>query len=159
MNDIAAAAPSRFPWPPIIYLAAIVVSIGLWILFPLPWLGPPMSDILFAVGWIAVVAVVAIDYSAMRALARAKTTIMPNKASAHLVTNGPFSFTRNPIYLANTLLMFGIAMISGILWFVLFGFVAAFATQKLAIEREEKHLAARFGKRYFDYAKRVRRWI
>lgn len=54
MNDIAAVAPSRFPWPPVIYLAAIVASIGLWILFPLPWLGPPLSDILFAVGWIAV---------------------------------------------------------------------------------------------------------
>ena len=36
---------------------------------------------------------------------------------------------------------------------------AAYATQKLAIEREERHLQARFGKRYIDYAKRVRRWI
>lgn len=158
MNDIA-AAPNRFPWPPIIYLAAIAVSIALWILYPLPWFGSPLSDILFAVGWLAIIAVVAIDFSAMRTLARANTTIMPNKASAHLVTDGPFSFTRNPIYLANTLLMIGVAMISGIIWFVLFGLIAAFITQKLAIEREEKHLGARFGKRYFDYAKRVRRWI
>lgn len=158
MNDIA-ATPNRFPWPPVIYLAAIAVSIVLWVLFPLPWFGSPMSDILFAVGWIAIVAVVAIDVSAMRTLARAKTTIMPNKASSQLVTEGPFSFSRNPIYLANTLLMFGTAMITGILWFALFGVIAAFITQKLAIEREEKHLAARFGKRYFDYAKRVRRWI
>jgi len=158
MNDIA-ATPNRFPWPPIIYLAAIAISIALWILYPLPWFGSPLSDILFAVGWIAVVAVILIDYSAMRTLARAKTTIMPNKASTHLVTAGPFSFTRNPIYLSNTLLMFAIALISGILWFALLGLIAAFLTQKLAIEREEKHLATRFGKRYFDYARRVRRWI
>ena len=38
-------------------------------------------------------------------------------------------------------------------------YIAAFATQKLAIEREEQHLAARFGKKYLDYKKRVRRWI
>lgn len=158
MNDIA-ATPNRFPWPPIIYVAAIAVSIALWILYPLPWFGSPLSDILFAVGWIAIVAVVAIDVSAMRTLTHAKTTIMPNKGSTHLVTSGPFSFTRNPIYLANTLLMIGVAMISGIVWFALFGLVAAFITQKLAIEREEKHLATRFGKRYLDYAKRVRRWI
>jgi len=34
-----------------------------------------------------------------------------------------------------------------------------FAVQKLAIEREERHLQARFGKTYADYAGRVRRWI
>jgi len=37
--------------------------------------------------------------------------------------------------------------------------LGAFATQKLAVEPEEKHLEARFGKRYRDYARRVRRWI
>ena len=55
--------------------------------------------------------------------------------------------------------MIGVAMISGIAWFLLFAVIAAFATQKLAIEREEKHLEARFGKKYLDYTKRVRRWM
>jgi protein-S-isoprenylcysteine O-methyltransferase Ste14 len=158
VTDIA-TRPSRFPWPPLIYLAAVAISIVLWILYPLPWFGSPMSDILFAVGCVAVVAVVAIDISAMRSLARAKTTIRPDKGSTQLVTGGAFSFTRNPIYLANTLVMLGVAMISGILWFVPFALIAAFLTQKLAIEPEERHLATRFGKRYHDYAKRVRRWI
>jgi protein-S-isoprenylcysteine O-methyltransferase Ste14 len=151
--------PSSFPWPPLIYVAAIAIAIELWVLYPLPWIGSPLADILFAIGWLAVAAVVAIDVSAMRTLAKANTTIRPDKASAHLVTTGAFSFTRNPIYLANTLLMLGVALIAGILWFIPLALIAAFLTQKLAIEREEKHLAARFGKKYFDYAKRVRRWI
>lgn len=158
MSDIA-TRPSRFPWPPLIYLGAIAISIALWIVYPLPWFGSPMSDILFAVGCLAILAVVAIDVSAMRALARAKTTIRPDRASTHLVTTGAFSLTRNPIYLANTLIMLGVALISGILWFVPLALVAAFLTQKLAIEPEEKHLAVRFGRKYHDYAKRVRRWI
>jgi protein-S-isoprenylcysteine O-methyltransferase Ste14 len=158
MTDIA-SRPSRFPWPPIIYLAAVAVSIGLWILYPLPWFGSPMSDILFAVGWIMVIAVVAIDVSAMRTLSRAGTTIRPDKASEHLVTTGAFSVSRNPIYLANTVTMVAVGLIAGIAWFMLLAVIAAILTQKLAIEGEEKHLQTRFGKKYLDYKKRVRRWI
>ena len=153
------AAPNRLPWPPIIYLVAIAISILLQIFVPLPWISRPMADILFAAGCLCIVGVVAIDYSAFMTLKRGKTTIMPNRASDHLVTTGAFSFTRNPIYLANTLLMIGVGLIAQNLWFILLGLVAALLTQKLAIEREERHLADRFGKRYRDYAKRVRRWI
>ncbi len=158
MTDIQ-TRPNRLPWPPIIYLVAIAVSIALGLLFPLPWISAPLSDILFAAGWLLVAAMVALDFSAMRTMARAKTTIMPNKASEHLVTTGAFSFTRNPIYLGNTLFMIGVGLITGIAWFLPLAIVAAFLTQKLAIEREEKHLEARFGKKYRDYAKRVRRWV
>ena len=154
-----ATRPSRFPWPPVIYLVAIAVSIVLWLLYPLPWFGSPLSDILFAVGCVMIVAVIGIDISAMRTLARANTTIRPDKASTHLVTTGAFSFSRNPIYLANTLIMLGAALIAGIAWFIPLALIAAFLTQKLAIEGEEKHLALRFGKKYQDYRKRVRRWI
>jgi protein-S-isoprenylcysteine O-methyltransferase Ste14 len=151
--------PNRLPWPPIIYVAAIALAILLWYLYPLPWIGQPLSDILFALGWLTLAAVVAIDVAAMRALARAKTTIMPNKGSDHLVTNGPYAFTRNPIYLGNTLLMIGGGLVTANLWLLILAVAAAFLTQKLAIEREEQHLGIRFGKRYRDYAKRVRRWI
>jgi protein-S-isoprenylcysteine O-methyltransferase Ste14 len=158
MTDIQ-TRPNRLPWPPIIYLVAIAISIALGLLFPLPWISAPLSDILFAAGWLLVAAMVALDFSAMRTMARAKTTIMPNRASEHLVTTGAFSLTRNPIYLGNTLLMLGVGLITGIVWFLPLAIAAAFLTQKLAIEREEKHLEARFGKKYRDYAKRVRRWI
>lgn len=154
-----ASRPSSFPWPPVIYLAAIAVSIALWLLYPLPWFGSPLSDILFAVGCIMIAAVVGIDVSAMRTLARANTTIRPDKASTHLVTSGAFSFSRNPIYLGNTMIMLAAGLIAGIAWFIALGLIAAFLTRKLAIEGEEKHLALRFGKKYQDYRRRVRRWI
>lgn len=153
------ATPNRVPWPPMIYLAAIAIAIVLALMYPLPWITEPISDLLFAAGWLAVAGVVAIELSAMRALKRGNTTIRPDKASDHLVTDGAFSFTRNPIYFGNTLLMIGIGLIAGSLWFIIMALVAAFATQKLAIEREEKHLQARFGKKYIDYSKKVRRWI
>lgn len=153
------AAPNKVPWPPILYLAAIAVAAVLGLLYPLPWITEPLSDLLFAAGWLAVAGVVAIYYSAMQTLKRAKTTIRPDRPSEHLVTSGAFSFTRNPIYFANTLLMIAIGLITANVWFLALALIAAFATQKLAIVPEEKHLQARFGKKYIDYAKKVRRWI
>jgi protein-S-isoprenylcysteine O-methyltransferase Ste14 len=153
------AAPSKLPWPPIIYLAAIAVAVALGLLYPLPWITEPLSDLLYAAGWLAVAGVIAMYYSAMQTLKRAKTTIRPDRPSEHLVTSGAFSFTRNPIYFANTLLMIAIGLITANVWFIILAVIAAFATQKLAIVPEEKHLQARFGKKYIDYAKKVRRWI
>ncbi|WP_421925016.1 methyltransferase family protein [Neoaquamicrobium sediminum] len=151
--------PNTLPWPPIVYVAAVAAAFVLNWLVPLPWIPGPLGELLFAVGWLVVGGALAIDITAMRTMARAKTTIMPHRGSDHLVTSGPFSFTRNPIYLGNTMLMIGIGLIAGIVWFILLAPVAAFVTQKVAIEREERHLEMRFGKKYRDYAKKVRRWI
>jgi protein-S-isoprenylcysteine O-methyltransferase Ste14 len=151
--------PNTLPWPPIVYVVAVAAAIVLHWLLPLPWIPRPLSELLFAVGWLVVGAAMVIEFSAMRTMARAKTTIMPHRGSDHLVTGGPFSFTRNPIYLGNTMLMIGIGLTAGVVWFILLAPVAAFVTQKLAIEREEQHLEIRFGKKYRDYAKKVRRWI
>ena len=158
MSDVA-KKPGVLPLPPLIYVAAIAISIVLHYAYPLPWLSSPLSDILFAAGWLLIVAFAALFFTAIRTMSRAKTTINPNATPDHLVTSGPFAVTRNPIYLADTLLLIGVGLISGITWFLPLAVIAAFLTQKVAIEREEKVLTEKFGKRYRDYAKRVRRWI
>jgi len=158
MNDVT-ARPNSLPWPPIIYLAAIAVSVLLNAFFPLPWFGQPILAVLFVTGWLMIAAFVALNISAIRVMRRAGTTVRPDRGTDHLVTEGPFSVTRNPLYLAGTILVLGIGLVSGIVWFLLLAVLAAFAVQKLAIEREERHLQARFGKTYVDYAGRVRRWI
>ncbi|MBZ9856812.1 isoprenylcysteine carboxylmethyltransferase family protein [Mesorhizobium sp. CA13] len=151
--------PGLIPWPPLIYIAAIAISIALGLLFPLPWIGDLLGDLLYAAGWVALFGVAALWFTAIRTMTRAKTTLNPNAVPDHLVTSGPFGVSRNPMYLANTLLLIGVAFISGIVWFLPLAFIAAFVTQKVAVEKEEKMLAAKFGKKYRDYAKRVRRWI
>lgn len=151
--------PNRLPWPPVIFIAAAALATALHWLAPLPWLSGPLAEFLFAVGWLVVAGALAIDFTAIRTMRAARTTFLPHRGSDHLVTRGPFSFTRNPIYLGNTMLLVGIGLVTGIFWFLLLAPIAAFTTQKLAIEREEKHLEARFGKKWRDYAKKVRRWI
>ena len=158
MHDVT-ARPNSLPWPPIIFLSAIVISLLLNVVYPLPWFGRPLSGILFVLGLLSIAAFAALNILAIRAMRRAGTTVRPDRGADHLVTNGPFSFTRNPLYLAGTMLLLGIGLVSGIVWFLLLAISAAFAVQKVTIEREERHLEVRFGETYLDYARRVRRWI
>jgi protein-S-isoprenylcysteine O-methyltransferase Ste14 len=106
-----------------------------------------------------IAAFIGLNISAIYTMHRAGTTARPDRGADQLVTDGPFSFSRHPLYLAGTLLILGIGLVSGVVWFLLLAILAAFAVQKVAIEREERHLQARFGTRYVEYAKRVRRWI
>ena len=51
MNDVR-ARPNSLPWPPVIYLAAIAVSVLSNIFYQLPWFGQPLSGILYLLGWL-----------------------------------------------------------------------------------------------------------
>jgi protein-S-isoprenylcysteine O-methyltransferase Ste14 len=155
---------SKVPWPPLIYLSAIAISVLLGVLYPLPWIADISTDfmigsILSALGWIVLLAAIALWFSAISAMRKARTPIHPGAMPQHLLTKGAFGISRNPIYLSATLLMIGLALALGNLWFVVLAFVAGFTTGKVAIRSEEKRLALRFGKKYHDYAKRVRRWL
>ncbi|MAZ15455.1 MAG: isoprenylcysteine carboxyl methyltransferase [Ahrensia sp.] len=158
-KNLFAERPNRFPWPPVIYVIALVLGALLGWALPSPWFLGSTSELLLGFGFIMVLVALGIDFAAMTTMHRAKTTIMPNRGSRHLVTKGVFAFSRNPIYVANTMLVIGAGLISGIAWYFPLALIAAYATQKLAIEREEKHLESHFGKAYRDYKKRVNRWI
>ncbi len=158
MNELH-ERPSKFPWPPLIYVGAVALAILLGFALPLPWMWGPLADFLFGIGVLIAGGGIVIVVLAIKALATGKTTASPVKAAEHLVTDGPYSFSRNPIYLGNTMVMAGLWLMSGNLWFLALAIVAALATQKLAIEPEEKHLDLRFGRRYRDWAKHTRRWF
>jgi len=153
------AKPNSLPWPPIILATSIIGAALLHYFVPLAWIPSPASDFMFALGIIIAIAAIAIDVSCFKTLAKHNTTVLPNKAADTLVTSGPYGISRNPIYLANAMLVFAIGLIFGIWWMFPAGVVGAFVTQKLAIEREEAHLNHKFGKSWRKYRKRVRRWV
>ncbi|MDZ5696962.1 isoprenylcysteine carboxylmethyltransferase family protein [Chelativorans sp. M5D2P16] len=159
MTDSVDRGPSRVAWPPIVFLCAAVLGVILAYAVPLPWIGSPLSDILFAAGWLLAAAALLSIAMALRTLRRADTTVMATRSARHLVTGGPYAFSRNPIYLGMAALLFAVGLITGSVWFLLASILAAIVTQKLAIEPEERHLAERFGKRYRDYQKKARRWF
>ena len=61
MNDVT-ARPNSLPWPPIIYLGAIAVSVLLNVLYPLPWFGRQLSGILVVLGRLVIAAFVALTF-------------------------------------------------------------------------------------------------
>jgi Putative protein-S-isoprenylcysteine methyltransferase len=147
--------PNRIPWPPLILALTIVAAVAAGQIHPLP-LAFPFSRIL---GYVIAVTAVSVDIWAAATLLKARTTVLPNRASSHLVTGGPFRFSRNPIYLAYMVLLVGLGLITGNAWFLPAALVHGIATHFLAVRREESHLIALFGYKYEDYCRAVRRWI
>jgi len=158
MNE-AQNGPMKGYWPPMIFGGCALLATILAYLAPLPWLPRPLSDFALAAGFVIAVGGVWIILAAGRALDRAGTTVLPTRRASHLVTRGPFSFTRNPIYLGMTMLLIAAGLMLGWIWLIASAILAAFLARKIAIEPEERHLEQRFGKSYRDYRKRVRRWI
>jgi protein-S-isoprenylcysteine O-methyltransferase Ste14 len=75
-----------------------------------------------------------------------------------LVRGGPYAFSRNPMYLAWTLIYLGIALLVQIAWLLLLLPVVLLWTH-LAIVREERRLECRFGTAYRGYKRSVRRYL
>ncbi|HEV7250802.1 MAG TPA: isoprenylcysteine carboxylmethyltransferase family protein [Shinella sp.] len=150
--------PLAFPWPPLIYGAAIAAAFLLQAWFPLA-----VSDtniwIARAAGGVLIVTAIVLDVWAMRTLLDNHTTIMPNRCSTHLVTSGPYRFTRNPIYLGYTLATAGMGLAMLNPWCLVTATVAAAVTSIIAIKREELHLLSRFGIDFERYCTGTSRWI
>ena len=151
--------PNTIPWPPLIYGAATAIALGLHVLAPIAWPAGLMGTLLLVPGLALMVAGLALDLWAMRVFRQHQTTVLPNRAATALITDGPFRFSRNPIYTGNTMFVAGLGLVFGVAWLLLAAAVSALLTQKLAIEREERHLAARFGNGWSDYAARTPRWL
>ena len=76
-----------------------------------------------------------------------------------LITDGPYAFTRNPMYLGLVIATFGMAIWVGT-WPMLVAPVAVFLTANFVhIPFEEAKMRRQFDGAYDDYARRVRRWV
>jgi protein-S-isoprenylcysteine O-methyltransferase Ste14 len=151
--------PNRIPWPPIIYLAVVAAGLIAEVNYPLPWASGWTTTVLQYLGALLGIGAIGIDLIAVQTFRDHQTTILPHRGASNLITSGPFAWSRNPIYVGNTLLVLAAGLFFGKLWLVLLAPVAGMITQKLAIEREEKHLAEKFGAAWREYAAKVRRWV
>jgi protein-S-isoprenylcysteine O-methyltransferase Ste14 len=149
--------PNSIPWPPILFLSALLAANLLTWLIPSAMLRPP--QLLVVVGTTIVVASLGLMLWAFLAFKAHKTSVLPHRRSDTLITSGPFGWTRNPIYLAECVLLTGLALTNGSLWYAAVIPPFLWAVTRLAILREEAHLAARFGDAWTTYAARVRRWV
>ena len=76
-----------------------------------------------------------------------------------LTTTGPYGFVRNPIYIANTLMLTGCTAMSELMWMVPVVLVYCAVIHGLVVRYEEQSLSRKYGVVYEDYRKRVPRWF
>lgn len=142
--------------PPLIYLGTLVFGLLLNRRFPIPFLPrtiarslgwPLLSGGVLLLGWFG------------RTMRHAGTPASPYKPVSHIVTAGPFRYTRNPGYVSMTMIYTGITSLANALWALLLLPVALLVVQHGVIEREERYLERRFGEEYLSYKTQVRRWI
>jgi protein-S-isoprenylcysteine O-methyltransferase Ste14 len=143
--------------PPLVYVAGFLV--GLVVEFVIPVAAPPMP-VRIAVGLAGLAGFLYFDGLAARTFGRAGTSVLPfGDRTTSIVADGPYRFSRNPMYVGMTFLYIGVAAATGVMW--------AFATllgvlvvvRFHVIAREERYLTAKFGDAYREYQSQVRRWI
>ena len=148
----------QFP-PPILYILGIL---GSWLLdsevraLPFPGVG---AFVVEPLGVLLLVTGLYIMFWGVATFRKAMTAIFPNQPANELVTDGPYRFTRNPMYTGLTIAFIGGAFIMDSAWPLIVLPVVVGLMYLLVIRREEAYLADAFGEQYSAYRRRVRRWL
>jgi protein-S-isoprenylcysteine O-methyltransferase Ste14 len=87
-----------------------------------------------------------------------KTTVKIEKSN-HLITEGVFSKTRNPMYIGMSILILGFSIVSTNIISFLLPFVFVIMVRLIFIRKEESMMFESFGEDYLEYKKKVGRWI
>ena len=142
--------------PPLVYGAAFIIGLLLHLVFPLYILPTTLAR---GIGVICVLVSLPLALATLRVLSRAHTPVDPMKPTTALVTEGPFRYSRNPIYLALTLLYVGVTFLVNALWILLLVVPVLLVIRYGVIAREEAYLTRKFGDPYRQYTTQVRRWL
>ena len=154
---LAKAALVRFP-PPLVYLLAALagLAVGYWVAAaPVPI----DRTLRIAVGVLIAVAGVALAAWARIGFLRTGQSVIPWTPTPELIFQGPYRFTRNPMYVGMTLLTIGLGVALNNLWMSLFALPALLVVHAIAVLPEERYLSEKFGDGYRTYLTRVRRYL
>ena len=92
-----------------------------------------------------------------------ETALTTNTAGAYtspsLVLEGPYRFTRNPMYVGMTLLQVAIGLALGIAWVVVGAALSLTVVHFAAVLPEERYLEEKFGEDYRQFCARVHRYL
>ena len=145
----------RIP-PPVIYLAALAIGFVLNYLWPM---SPFPGSTGYVIGSVVILLSVLIMPPVLRRFRRAGTTFDVRKPASVLITDGPYRFSRNPSYVALTLMYLGIGIHLNIGWILILVAPVFLVMNLWVVRKEERHLEARFGEQYSRYKATVRRWL
>jgi len=156
--------------PPLIYLGLLFIGWGL------AKLGARPDVAAAGFGWLAtgfglemevrrgaaltlIIGGLLLDGMAAGLFRRRGTAVEPWKPSTVLINEGPYRFSRNPIYVGFAITYVGLAIAMDSWIALLLLIPCLFIVDRFVIRREERYLSAKFGADYDAYRARVRRWL
>jgi protein-S-isoprenylcysteine O-methyltransferase Ste14 len=143
--------------PPVAWIAALAAGVAADQLYPLGFV--PASVPAAWVGGVIFAIAFALAIWAIVTIRNAGTQVETYKPTTTIVANGPYRFTRNPIYLGMVLGLIGLAIAFDSLWILVTLVLFYLVIRDGVIAREEAYLARKFGDVYRGYKSRVRRWL
>lgn len=147
----------RFP-PPFVFLGFLLVGVFLHSVV-LPLRLPVPRPITLGVGGLLLLAAIALFATALRLFRATGQHPRPWLPTPSLIVEGPYRFSRNPIYVAMTLAQIGLGLLFDNAWIVILSAASLTAVHLIAVRPEEAYLLDRFGEPYRGYLERVRRYL
>jgi protein-S-isoprenylcysteine O-methyltransferase Ste14 len=147
----------RFP-PPLVFLAWSGVGVGLQ-RFVAALALPGESELLLYAGAAVTSVGVALIVWAARWFKRTGQDATPWKPSPSMIAQGPYRFTRNPMYVGMAIAQVGVGLVVDNLWIAILAGAALVCVHFIAVRPEEAYLAERFGEGYERYRAAVGRYV
>jgi protein-S-isoprenylcysteine O-methyltransferase Ste14 len=148
--------PGVIAFPPLIWLVNAVISVLVHLFIGLP-IASYGSCLVCGIALIIVAPMLALW--ALITMKTTGTNVGPAKPALTIVRDGPFRFTRNPMYLALCLLQIALGFFLNDWITLLFVVPLALIFHYGVVLREERYLTAKFGEPYLQYKRKVARWI
>jgi len=142
--------------PPLLYGVALAAG------FLMQWLAPrPIlsSTVRYWAGGVLLASGVLLAIWGRRVMEQAGTNVNPTLPTTAVVATGPFRFSRNPLYVALTLIYVGLALLANALWVLVLIVPVLLVMHYGVVRREESYLDTKFGEAYRSYRSRVRRYL
>jgi protein-S-isoprenylcysteine O-methyltransferase Ste14 len=127
-------------------------KLRLWIVYPVFIIYPfvaHITDVSFWSGAVVMLLGLAVRFWASGYIRKTR----------ELATSGPYSHTRNPLYVGNFLLGLGVCLAANNIWLVLYYSIGFLFIYDGTIKEEEKVLKDKFGASYKEYIKNVPRFF
>ena len=148
--------PPKRTIPPAYFLVLLLISIALGVFLPVV----KILHLPYTYVGIAPIAIgVVLNLWADPLFKKNKTPVKPHLKPTALMTSGVFQFTRNPMYLGMTLILFGVSICVGSLTAFVSPVAFFFISERRFILPEEAVMENLFGEKYLEYKRRVRRWV
>ena len=155
-NSINMTQKNKKILPPTYFYICVLAGIGLHFLYPVyDFLDLPYNFL----GLLPMIIGFWISVKGENIFKKEGTAVKPYLNASKLITYGPYSYSRHPMYFGFILFLIGEGFVLGSVISFVPVLVMFLILQIKFIPMEEKSMTALFGDEYLEYKRRVRQWI